>query len=63
MRYMTSGAAWTSTGETDGADAPYRAGANNYVGNSKGITDFDLITAKVDYRISDKQNIFGRFMF
>lgn len=34
---------------------------SNYVANAKGITDFDLVTGRVDYRISDKQNIFGRF--
>jgi hypothetical protein len=34
---------------------------NNYLISGKGKFDFDIITGRVDYRISDKQNIFTRF--
>jgi len=40
---------------------PNRTGSNNYLANTKGIWDFDVITGRVDYRVSDKQNVFARF--
>src|SRR5688572_27863916 len=39
------------------------SGANDYRSRAKGMWDFDLITTKVDYRVSDKQNIFVRYMW
>jgi hypothetical protein len=37
------------------------SGGSNYVINARGKFNFDLYTGRVDYRISDKQNIFTRF--
>jgi hypothetical protein len=43
--------------------APNRpaSGGNNYLISGKGKFDFDIITGRVDYRVSDKQNVFTRF--
>jgi hypothetical protein len=35
--------------------------SNNYLSTAKGLWNFDIITSRVDYRVSDKQSIFGRF--
>ena len=32
-----------------------------YLISGKGKFDFDIITGRVDYRISDRQNVFTRF--
>lgn len=37
------------------------SGGSNYVGNARAIRDFDIFTGRVDYRLSDRQSIFGRF--
>jgi hypothetical protein len=37
------------------------SGGSNYETNAKAITDFDLITGRVDYNISDRQTVFVRF--
>ena len=35
--------------------------ANNYLSTAKGLWNFDIVTTRVDYRVSNKQTVFGRF--
>jgi hypothetical protein len=39
------------------------SGGSNYLFNGRGAFDFDIITSKVDYRISEKQNVFFRVIW
>jgi len=44
---------------------PNRAatGGSNYLFNGNGLFNFDIVTSKVDYRVSEKQNVFFRFIW
>ncbi len=37
------------------------SGGSNYVSNARAIRNFDIYTGRVDYHVSDKQSLFGRF--
>ena len=41
-------------------NVPLNAGSN-YTADARAIRDFDIYTGRVDYRMSDKHSIFGRF--